>query len=717
MAKQSISIVERHVEKGVVGLAGLIFLAMVWFYVLGSPNGVELPNGEKVAPTAIGAELNRRATEARQVIVNHQPEKTSPGTDYLAWIQKSRVLSMDPSLTRPTPAWPTALNPAPPTVKLDYKTMYGKTRLATILPPGRPVVFQGRNRATLPEPVAIGGTPGAEGGAAAARDLPTGEVDAESVKEVSWVTVAAPVFRSKQLDEFASAGYSSQRMDLLITAVRLERQTLQSDGTWSERAEAVEGFSRHRPLSIPTTVELVQDTSGWGVKDLNVEQILGMVKDSATRTEIWRPSLAPYLDATTWPPRNAPELEDVVWEDWVGTERAGGAFRGPPAAIMVSADGVAVAPPRTPKEPTPKPERPVRTEKTTKTEKKSTKSSKVPTADKTTKKEPARPAAGAADKATRDAARARAVEGLKQAKTAADARRYEEAERLLSEVLAIESLPEDLETQAEALAEKIAPELEAALAKAAARGRRQREGDPGANVTADVEPLWIHDLTVEPGATYRYRVQCVVYNTYVGLPDELANGEQDARKLLLTSDWSSWSEPVTVRPTSYVFFTRSVSPADKTVSVDVYAWSGGLWRPVPGKKVEVGQRIAFDYEVRPASGRLKKKVSVDTGLTVVDIDYSARRPVRARVRKDGGYDFEVRETQVLVLADAQGRVRERVNQDEKNNPERLGLLQEIEEEAQPSESGGTPGMMPGPRVPPGGVPGRRTPPGLTGVRD
>ena len=69
-------------------------------------------------------------------------------------------------------------------------------------------------------------------------------------------------------------------------------------------------------------------------------------------------------------------------------------------------------------------------------------------------------------------------------------------------------------------------------------------------------PIVAHDLDVQPGHTYVYRIRYEVFNVYAGNPGELANPE-DALKLTVFSGWSPVSRPVEVTSDTYFYLSKS----------------------------------------------------------------------------------------------------------------------------------------------------------------
>jgi hypothetical protein len=89
--------------------------------------------------------------------------------------------------------------------------------------------------------------------------------------------------------------------------------------------------------------------------------------------------------------------------------------------------------------------------------------------------------------------------------------------------------------------------------------RQSAVESPGPLLSLDDYSVWVHDFTAEPGAVYRYRVRYGVnnplYKRSVGSeePEMVAVAEQP----IVESDWSNWTEPVSVGRTSYFFVTNA----------------------------------------------------------------------------------------------------------------------------------------------------------------
>lgn len=108
--------------------------------------------------------------------------------------------------------------------------------------------------------------------------------------------------------------------------------------------------------------------------------------------------------------------------------------------------------------------------------------------------------------------------------------------------------------------------------------------------------LWAHDLTVEPGKTYRYRVKVAINNPAFGRSASLVPEQQELAKMPLAfGQPSEWSTPVSVLKDQY-YFIVSAAEVDEfgpaRASAEVYKFFYGHYRKgsvtlEPGDKIAV----------------------------------------------------------------------------------------------------------------------------------
>lgn len=152
----------------------------------------------------------------------------------------------------------------------------------------------------------------------------------------------------------------------------------------------------------------------------------------------------------------------------------------------------------------------------------------------------------------------------------------------------------------------------------------QAEAEPGYLLGNENYRIWVHDLNVEPGAVYRYRLRVKVNNPIFGkerLLDAAAGDDLGlAKQPFAYSDWSAWSDDVIVGKDTYIFLTNgnesksvrgdvlsTVGSTSAKVSAEVYHMYYGHYRRgtatlTPGDSVHTEVRVPdklylFDTEV------------------------------------------------------------------------------------------------------------------------
>ena len=92
------------------------------------------------------------------------------------------------------------------------------------------------------------------------------------------------------------------------------------------------------------------------------------------------------------------------------------------------------------------------------------------------------------------------------------------------------------------------------------------------------EPMlfWHHDDTVEPKNTYRYRIRLGVFNPLAGTNKLSEQDISQKNKVILWSDFSDVTGPVEIPGRSY-FFARDIQEAAKTITVTVCRYVLGHW--------------------------------------------------------------------------------------------------------------------------------------------
>jgi hypothetical protein len=105
--------------------------------------------------------------------------------------------------------------------------------------------------------------------------------------------------------------------------------------------------------------------------------------------------------------------------------------------------------------------------------------------------------------------------------------------------------------------------------------------------------VWGHDITVEPGKTYRYRVAVRVYNPFFAKRNNLVESQKAlADDFAMSSAMSEWSQPIAISPPLRLFLTNATPPRTQaglpmaagvgglglgTVTAEVYRFYDGRW--------------------------------------------------------------------------------------------------------------------------------------------
>ncbi len=261
MAKQTVSVVERHLEKGVLGVAGLAFLAALVLYGIGSPNTIPF-EGQPVKPGEIDLRVKEAADNLRSQIIVAQhpaPEIENP-TPRLVRLQNVLASGELPTQLRA----PTPFGPRVPDLGSRAK---GTVELAAIVTPPAPTATVGRSMLALAETTAT-----------------------------NWVTVSTMFDRGEQTKRNAEKGYRFTEPPFL--GLDVERRQLQPDGEWSEWQPVEKLFGA---AELPQPPELSLTDGKMSLPQL--EQALAFVKDAIhpyRQLDFMRPLLAAVVAGDVW---------------------------------------------------------------------------------------------------------------------------------------------------------------------------------------------------------------------------------------------------------------------------------------------------------------------------------------------------------------------------------------------------------------------------------
>ncbi len=118
--------------------------------------------------------------------------------------------------------------------------------------------------------------------------------------------------------------------------------------------------------------------------------------------------------------------------------------------------------------------------------------------------------------------------------------------------------------------------------------------------------FWAHDDSVVPGNTYQFRIRLGVFNPIAGKnwfskQDESYNGQ-----VLLWSDFSEVTEDVVIAPMVHFFPTSIAKNDDKAVNIQVSKYYLGNWR-LENFNVRPGEMIGKEVDFKPKTSRANRE--------------------------------------------------------------------------------------------------------------
>ncbi len=268
MAKQLVNPIERHLEKAVLGVTGLLLVAVIALYLVTSPNQIELGQ-EKVSPAAIDAKVAQKTADVEAKLGKVEP-KTEPPKPLF----EEFASTLQPLKSAPLPM-AVALSPEVPIVDAAG-TATGQADLVQVNRPAKPTLTFGR--ATI---VAGGGG---------------------QVVPVDWVTVSS-VFDVKAQSERQRLEYGAIRSEVVYAPPEIQRRARRPDGSWSD--EDWTDVKAWPAANVPPapTIKLIEE-GGKPTADKEQAKILDKFASDLqvpkTQLEIIRPMPPEMVRPTRW---------------------------------------------------------------------------------------------------------------------------------------------------------------------------------------------------------------------------------------------------------------------------------------------------------------------------------------------------------------------------------------------------------------------------------
>lgn len=679
-----LAMLEEHVEKGILGLAVLFLVAMVWMYLVRSPNRIEF-QGRELGPR----ELAQAVYEEAQGLENRLRGATAPEPQVEKFAERLRALHERGVLASAEPTRPPLPGELPLSAPLGrpiriegLEELEGRRGTVAIITPGPPSssVFESGRSEVVREPLDVLSLaklgPGALRGPAPAQP----QQEQPKTAEVSWVTLAAYYDSEADAQRMKQAGYASYRTRVYLAGTEIQRQELQPGGIWSDWqtvqvTEAMPRLNLPKPDFDPRTGRLRNRAEIARVFQA-VQQLQPLIAE---------PPFYVVRSGDEWQIPELPDLEEPQLASGRGFVAGGMPLAGgrgpavpapqPPPAEAGRSPGLR-RPPAPPAQPG---------GRFTGTGGRGG----APGTGGAVFGGPRQPSE--ADLRREQTRQYRQY--LEQARQAAKDKNWASVRELASRMLQLDKVSKRFRRQAEQILAKAERELAGGAGGRGGRFTPTRSGDGRSrremilpallrNRETGEVAVWFHDDTVQPGRVYRYRMRVLLWNRYLGVPRPLKNPE-DARKVVLAGQWSEPTEPLEVRALSY-FFVQGRKSGEPAARVEVWRLHKGAWLKqsfdvavgdVVGKPVLV-ETDELDDELKPK----EEQVDFSTGAVVLDIRFDDSVRVR-QTRRDGSFSYSRKPSVTIVYLDpGDGTIHEHTQVLDRGDPARKWLEQQASEE-------------------------------------
>lgn len=597
MAKEAVSPIERHIEKGVLVLTVLLFVGVVVKYLVSSPNTV-MVGADEVGPKQIYDKVADEGRALRERIRRYSIPVEMPAKPKLSGPEIK--VAMLPS--------PVPFGPCVPKLKTEET---GNIELVSVLAPSEPKILVGRSGMVLAPSMAVTAMPDdpLEGYYKHWNEIR--QQDEPYVIAVNWVTVATTFDVDAQRRRANENGYPPGRAVPYLAGVEIERREKNWDGSYSEW----EKIKPYAPLVLPEVPQpKIEEIDGKElIPDDERQKIIKFaqtIRNTDYRLELMRPMPPPVAYGDYWLTENLElggfdplKLDDEVWygED----------------------EGSCPLWDRYPKKP--KERKPVKD--MTSKEKERFVDGLLDNVEAWIKQGCYETAVDYLDRMKRD------TEHLTDKQKTRRAEMLDRASRLL-----------DKKTREKKDREK--------------RGEPEplRELSPIQVLWAH-DTL---NESVVSGKTYQYRMRALLYNNFAGAAGEL-NNPRDAEIVLLAGEWSPSSNDVSIPYDTEFFLVgkkeRNLSGKADVFKWHEGAWVKSSFHvtvgsPIGGKDfVKIGSKAPGD------SGKVR--IDFSTGATVVDLNFN--RPFRRRKERHGVVTLDdPKPTLAMVYLDSAGELHERL---------------------------------------------------------
>jgi hypothetical protein len=657
MSRRWLTLLETHIEKGMLGLAAAFLVAMLYMCFIRSPNVVKFEKQE-LGPRELLAAIKSDADDLDRKVRSASAEEPQV-EDFSEQLRAQHAKGIFASASEEAPALMPELRLATPFgSKIEVPGLKeseeaaGSIALVTPLRPSPPKLRTGRSL-VLREQIQIAGLEEAP--------ATTPPEESPEAEEVAWVTIAAYFDKKAQYNEMIKAHYAPYRSKAYVVGTDVQRQEVLSSGEFSDWQDVSVGKAMPKlDLRTPVFDDATRELTN---KD-ELRETFAVVK--ASQATLMQPPFYVVEGGDFWevPPLVGYEEEEEEQEEEV-QERVlphGDRTAPPPTRVL--------PPGRSPAGPTGH----VGVRRSPGT-------GRIGGPGPGGATSPPGPYSGATvrsdDQEKREARRQIRLD-LKDAEKALGQKHYEEARGLAERVISNQHASKGNVRKAKEIVKVAQRRLERESGLATARASRE-VGELVTHPETGAVAVWFHDDTVEAGKTYRYRMRVKLWNRYVGRMRVMQDPEQ-AKEPVVVGDWSYPSEPITVTPSTYFFFSGTRS--SDIASVDVWKWRKGRWFK-ERFDVSVGDvvggvaRNVKTGEYDKEGDETKTNIDFTTGVVVLDLRFD--EPVKDRWRgKGGAFSYRDKTSAVMVYLDpADGQVKERVLAFDRRDPTKKELEGEI----------------------------------------
>lgn len=636
MAKQLVGPVERHVDKAVLGIAGLALIAVAAQFLVTSPNKLDLRN-ETVTPKTIDPKVQEFAQSVRQTVRSARP----PEHEVEDLSSEFTAVAAEAGTAGTREAWPAvaALLPKVPLVGPPV-VIEGEIELIEPPAPQKPRIASGRSTVFLPP----------DGG------FPEG-TELLYYTPTNWATVSAIVdvdeLRTMQRNE-----YLPDREEVYFTRIEAQRQRMQPDGTWPETWEDVTLYQpfgadeRRQPPDLKLVTEEDRLTVEYGAMN-QLEGYFNELKRPNVQLSVLRPMPPEFVSPAYWEMPVITSRTDVLrmddeylYPDEKPADVPEDRYPDAPEAAVASTPGEDIE-------------------------------------QRETLQEANRRRFREADELLARGNRENNVDLVIQAQN-----KWHEIMTAMDPRTQQRSPQSDIDR-----AMKLRQDAEQTILDIQRRRLRNLRGAEGPGGDAkpaapkrqllSAQQVWVHDAlagSIKSGATYRYRIRYRLYNRMAGLPNLLRN-PQDATIPTIASAWSAPSDPVEIPPDRRYYLATAYDTRNE-IGLEFYQWFEGVWtRPRGTEKFGIGDVLRF--VARAPLPRRDDPTMADnaelnfgTDATLIDIEFDRPFPERALTRSRG-FQFEDQPDTVAAFIDEDGHVFERSMSIDKSHPGRSEIRDKI----------------------------------------